>query len=425
MKKAFGVLVLLFLTLIVCVGSTLAAEQVFIYHTDSVGTPQAMTDSTGKVVWKADYKPFGEEQSVTATTNNGRRFIGKEKDEETGLSYFGARYMDARSGRFLAVDPERAVDRGSGRTDEELLLNPQRLNTYAYGLNNPYRYIDPDGKAAILVPFLLNLFLPNSANAPEYPNTPTVPSQAAIQFAFEAALLETGGRVTGDLIGLVGKEVTPIARSLGAAAAREAKVLQTGGHTLSRHALKELRLIKEQGKTAMEKYFIRKLEKSWAIYTTMYREAFMNPVYGDIGDLFGENTACKKTNVTFRIGGDTLDPNEVTYSLRIEPTRAFAKGEEYYIKKIGEVRFRPIGHWSISSEGFVDSTSTEAHARYLLNILEPSIDVIAKYLNNPCCRTSIIFWWEATDEHGGFTLKSDTLSRLCRLCNDLDYIFIG
>lgn len=37
------------------------------------------------------------------------------------------------------------MDTERGKTNEELLLNPQRLNTYAYGLNNPYRYVDPDG----------------------------------------------------------------------------------------------------------------------------------------------------------------------------------------------------------------------------------------------------------------------------------------
>lgn len=127
-----------------------AAEQVFFYHTDPAGTPLAMTDSTGKVVWKADYRPFGEEQSVTQTQTNDKRFIGKEKDEETGLSYFGARYENAKIGRFIAPDPVRAVDPKTSMTNEKLLLNPQRLNTYAYALNNPYRYMDPDGMAPIL-----------------------------------------------------------------------------------------------------------------------------------------------------------------------------------------------------------------------------------------------------------------------------------
>lgn len=151
MRKTIGILSSLLLTVMLWVGSVVAAEQVFFYHTDPAGTPLAMTDSTGKVVWKADYKPFGEEQSVTATTNNDRRFVGKEKDVETGLEYFGARYMDNKTGRFISPDPVRAVDPRASKTNEKLLLNPQRLNTYAYALNNPCRYVDPDGRDVALI----------------------------------------------------------------------------------------------------------------------------------------------------------------------------------------------------------------------------------------------------------------------------------
>ncbi len=252
MRKAIGIFGAILLTVMLWAGSVIAAEQVFFYHTDPAGTPLAMTDSTGKVVWKADYKPFGEEQSVTATANNDRRFVGKEKDEETGLGYFGARYNDNKTGRFISPDRVGPVDPRTSKTNEELLLNPQRINKYAYSLNNPYRYVDPDGNAPFLVPFLSNLFLPSSANAPEYRYTPTASSQTAAQFAFETALMETGGRVTGDLIGMVSREATPVARSLGAAAARDAKVVQTGGNTLSRNTLKELGFTKEQGKNAIE-----------------------------------------------------------------------------------------------------------------------------------------------------------------------------
>ena len=149
MKKALGILGSLLLTVILCMGSALAAEQVFFYHTDPAGTPLAMTDSTGKVVWQADYKPFGEEQSVTATTNNNKRFVGKEKDEETGLEYFGVRYMSNPTGRFVSPDAVGPVDPRTSKTNEKMLLNPQRLNVYAYGLNNPYRYVDPDGNFPI------------------------------------------------------------------------------------------------------------------------------------------------------------------------------------------------------------------------------------------------------------------------------------
>jgi RHS repeat-associated protein len=115
-----------------------AGQKVYFYHTDAAGTPVAMTDAGGNVVWRADYKPFGEEQAITGSVENNEKFVGKEKDKETGLYYFGARYMDAKTGRFVSVDPK-------GITEKDL-LNPQRLNRYNYSLNNPYRYIDPDGR---------------------------------------------------------------------------------------------------------------------------------------------------------------------------------------------------------------------------------------------------------------------------------------
>ena len=128
-----------------------AAEQVFFYHTDPVGTPLAMTNASGQVVWRADYKPFGEENTETTNPKNNKEFAGKEKDEETGLYYFGARYLDAKVGRFTAVDPARAIDPRNSKTNEELLLNSQGLNPYAYAFNNPYRYADLDGKAPFFI----------------------------------------------------------------------------------------------------------------------------------------------------------------------------------------------------------------------------------------------------------------------------------
>lgn len=124
-----------------------AAEVVTFYHTDPVGTPLAMTDANGQKVWEADYNPFGEEYTIDAIQENNRRFVGKEKDAETGLDYFGACYMAVEAGRFLAPDPVRAVDGFTGQINASLLNNPQRLNIYAYSLNNPYKYVDSDGRA--------------------------------------------------------------------------------------------------------------------------------------------------------------------------------------------------------------------------------------------------------------------------------------
>ncbi len=144
-------ILLIIIMLISTVTSTIAGEQVTFYHTDHVGTPLAITDSTGAVVWQADYKPFGEEHTVTNNAGNNKRFVGKEKDTESGFSYFDARYEDAKTGRFISVDPVGAVNPQNSKTNEELLGNPQRLNSYAYGLNNPYRFVDEDGKNPVLI----------------------------------------------------------------------------------------------------------------------------------------------------------------------------------------------------------------------------------------------------------------------------------
>lgn len=63
-------------------------------------------------------------------------FTGKERDAETGLDYFGARYLSAAQGRFTSPDPLL----NSGRPEI-----PQSWNRYAYTLNNPLKYVDPDG----------------------------------------------------------------------------------------------------------------------------------------------------------------------------------------------------------------------------------------------------------------------------------------
>jgi RHS repeat-associated protein len=68
------------------------------------------------------------------------QFTGKERDSESGNDYFGARYYSSAMGRFMSPD----YDDGPRPTN-----NPQRLNLYAYALNNPLRFIDEDGYTAV------------------------------------------------------------------------------------------------------------------------------------------------------------------------------------------------------------------------------------------------------------------------------------
>lgn len=64
-------------------------------------------------------------------------FTGKERDSESGLDDFGARYYSSNSGRFISVDPSLISVRPE---------DPQSWNRYSYALNNPLAYTDPNGK---------------------------------------------------------------------------------------------------------------------------------------------------------------------------------------------------------------------------------------------------------------------------------------
>src|SRR5271169_765596 len=68
-------------------------------------------------------------------------FTGKERDAESGNDYFGARYYASSMGRFMSPDWS-AIPWPVPYSD---LTNPQSLNLYAYGANNPLRFRDLDG----------------------------------------------------------------------------------------------------------------------------------------------------------------------------------------------------------------------------------------------------------------------------------------
>ena len=84
-------------------------EVVTYYHTDAIGSVRMITDANGQVVARYDYFPFGEpcefDPCANASNSQPRRFGGKERDQETGLDYFGARYYASGTGRFTTVDP--------------------------------------------------------------------------------------------------------------------------------------------------------------------------------------------------------------------------------------------------------------------------------------------------------------------------------
>jgi RHS repeat-associated protein len=118
-------------------------EQIVYYHNDLAGSPIAATDQSGNLVWKESYAPYGERLRNEDNANKVW-FHGKPADLETGLSYFGARYYDPVIGRFMGPDP--------AGFDEKSALS---FNRYAYGNDNPYRFLDPDGNSPVDVVFLV------------------------------------------------------------------------------------------------------------------------------------------------------------------------------------------------------------------------------------------------------------------------------
>jgi RHS repeat-associated protein len=178
-----------------------AAEVVEYYHLDAIGNVRAVTNAAGQVVERHDYLPFGEEcttgpcaANLALGSGQPRKFTGKERDAETGLDYFGARYYGSKIGRFTTVDPVY--------TWQENLVDPQRWNRYAYARNNPLRYVDPDGKHPILVvalvmaaAFVLNN--PTNANVTQGPTQDTIVPNSllvAAGYGFAAGGARAAGR---------------------------------------------------------------------------------------------------------------------------------------------------------------------------------------------------------------------------------------
>jgi RHS repeat-associated protein len=125
--------------------------------TDHLASTRVVTDSRQAVKVRHDYCPFGEELGAgiggrTQAMGYGQanslrqKFTSKERDPESGLDYFEARYYSSAHGRFTSADPLDPITEGGG-TLINYLSEPQHWHRYAYTLNNPLRYIDPDGLA--------------------------------------------------------------------------------------------------------------------------------------------------------------------------------------------------------------------------------------------------------------------------------------
>lgn len=119
-----------------------ANMNILFYYCDHLGSTNVVSDIAGNLIQEITNYPYGNtrEEYIPFENNQLRsnyRFTGKEKDEESDLHYFVARYYLVDIGKFINVDPLLKENTVKG--------NPQENSAYSYVINNPIYYIDPHG----------------------------------------------------------------------------------------------------------------------------------------------------------------------------------------------------------------------------------------------------------------------------------------
>lgn len=115
---------------------------------DHLGGSIAVVDGKYNLSELIDYAPFGQ---ITLKKNYAefdelKKFTGHEMDYENNLTYAGARYYNQAIGRWISPDPVVKNLMANESKLDQVLLNPQILNSYSYVANNPLKYIDPNGE---------------------------------------------------------------------------------------------------------------------------------------------------------------------------------------------------------------------------------------------------------------------------------------
>ena len=110
-------------------------------------TPGNVTDKKGEFYEHTEYTSSGESwvnEKVTGNADLPYKYTSKEQDAETGLYYYGARYYDARTSRWISTDP--ILESYLSGKPAGGVYDPSNLDLYSYVGNNPIKYVDPDGK---------------------------------------------------------------------------------------------------------------------------------------------------------------------------------------------------------------------------------------------------------------------------------------
>jgi RHS repeat-associated protein len=184
-----------------------AENQTRRFHLDHLGSARVITGDDGRAIARHTYYPFGVEIDPPAQDAEKLRFTGHERD--ASLDYMHARYYTDMTGRFLSVDP--ALDL------KKTLPSPQIWNRYSYVVNNPARYVDPDGREHTNEPpFTRSLTEANDWN--KYPSVSWAFNIQGILLSFTADEFLIGpaiGRVATGIAGLFRSPAVLLGENMG------------------------------------------------------------------------------------------------------------------------------------------------------------------------------------------------------------------
>ena len=114
-------------------------EETFFYHSDHLGSTSYITDDRGNITQHDAYLPYGEllMDEHTSSEDMPYKFNGKELDQETGLYYYGARYMNPVSSLWYGVDA--------------FTEKYPSISGYVYCVGKPIKFVEPDGNKIVFV----------------------------------------------------------------------------------------------------------------------------------------------------------------------------------------------------------------------------------------------------------------------------------